>query len=134
MRNKLLLVISITSILNAQDLPTTIQEVINTNPVILERLKNYNSIKEDITSAESGYYPKLDISIGAGYENSRRKDYAGVTTLSDHQNNPINKLGLGVYQNALTYTQNLFNGFATTYKVKQQEHRTASAAYSYVEK
>ena len=46
MKNKLLLIISLTSILNAQSLKTTVEEIISTNPTILERLKNYNANKE----------------------------------------------------------------------------------------
>ena len=134
MRKNFILLISITSILNSQNLQTTVQEVITTNPIILERLKNYNYTKEDIISAESGYYPSIDISIGAGYENTQeQEDYAGATRVTK-DGKSVDSLGLGVYQNALTYTQNLFNGFQTTYKVKQQEYRTVSSAYSYIEK
>ena len=111
--------------LNAQDLKTTVQEVLSTNPIIQERLKNYNATKEDITSAQSGYYPKLDLNLGVGIEDTDRTDANGVSTYED---------SLNVYQNSLKYTHNLFNGFSTTYKVKEQEHRTASAAYSYIEK
>ena len=111
--------------LNAQDLQTTVQEVLSTNPIIQERLKNYNATKEDIISAESGYYPKLDLNLGVGIEDTDRTDANGVSTYED---------SLNVYQNSLKYTHNLFNGFSTTYKVKEQEHRTASAAYSYIEK
>ena len=132
MKQIALIIFFLSTLVSAQDLRTTVNEVISTNPVILERLKNYNSTKEDVQSAKSGYYPKLDISLGAGYEHSQREDFAGNTTLSK-RGNTVDKLGLGVYQNALTYTQNLFNGFATTYKVQQQEHRTVSAAYSYIE-
>ncbi|MBU0632627.1 TolC family outer membrane protein [bacterium] len=110
----------------AQDLKTTLQEVIQTNPDIVERAKNYNSTKEDVTVAKSGYYPKLNLSLGAGTQNT------------DITNNPVassnyNK-NLAVYQNSITLTQNVFNGFSTTYQVKEQEARTLSAAYSYIEK
>ncbi|WP_324172708.1 TolC family outer membrane protein [Sulfurimonas sp.] len=120
--------------LNAQDLKTTVNEVLSTNPIILERLKNYTSTKEDITSAKSGYYPKLELSLGGGMEKSERKDVNAITTLRDEDNNPIDSLSLSVYQNSLTYTQNLFEGFQTLHRVEAQEHRTLSAAYSYIEK
>jgi len=107
--------------LNAQDLQTTVSEVLTTNPIILERLKNYNATKEDITSAQSGYYPKVDLNLGFGIEDTER-------TLPDVSED------FSVYQNSLKYTQNLFNGFSTTNQVKEQEYRTASAAYSYIEK
>ncbi len=129
MTKKLLLaVISLNAALSAQDLKTTIDEVISTNPIIQERLKNYNAIKEDITSAQSGYYPKLDLNLGVGVENTDRTDADGKTRDLPEDGD------FSVYQNSLKYTQNLFNGFSTTYQVKEQEHRTASSAYSYIEK
>jgi len=133
MRKKLLLALSFVSMLNAQDLKTTIDEVLSTNPAVLERLKNYNSTKEDITVAKAGYYPKLDLSLGAGYENSQKKDWDDQGSISD-RGVLTDTLGLSVYQNSITYTQNLFNGFSTTYQVSQQQNRTISAAYSYIEK
>jgi len=133
MKKNLLFVMFIASAINAQDLKTTINEVLSTNPTVLERLKNYNATKEDITSAKAGYYPKLDLSLGGGYEETQRKDWDNVSTVS-HNGQQVDSLGVGVYQNSLTYTQNLFNGFSTTYQVSQQENRTISAAYSYIEK
>jgi len=121
----ILLSISLATIISAQNLKTTIKEVLSTNPVILESLKNYNSTKEDITIAKSGYYPKLDLSIGAGYEKTDRNNRPD---LADE------KFNYGAYQNSLTFTQNIFNGFGTTYQVKQQESKTISSAYSYIEK
>ncbi len=121
MKKILLLALSLT-LLSAQDLKTTVDEVLSTNPIILERLKNYNVTKEDISIAEANYYPKLDLSIGAGYENT--DGTAGT-------NRPVNYT---VYQNSLKYTHNIFKGFETFYQVAQQENRTVSSAYSYIEK
>jgi adhesin transport system outer membrane protein len=39
-----------------------------------------------------------------------------------------------VYQNSIKLTQNLFNGYATTYKIKEQEYRLLSASYDYIQK
>ncbi len=127
-KKSLLTVLLLSTALSAQDLKTTVQEVISTNPIIQERLKNYNSIKEDITSAEAGYYPKIDLNLGVGVENNDRTNPNGTSAI------PTNAESLNVYQNSLSYTQNLFNGFSTTYQVKEQEHRTASSSYSYIEK
>ncbi|MBL0708824.1 MAG: TolC family outer membrane protein, partial [Sulfurimonas sp.] len=120
--------------INAQDLKTTIDEVLSTNPIILERLNNYISTKQDITTAKSGYYPKLDLSVGAGRENTKKEDANAITTLRDENDKPVDSLNLGIYQNTLTYTQNIFKGFQTTNNVDAQEQRTISAAYSYIEK
>lgn len=120
MKKITLLALFAATIISAQDLKTTVSEVLSTNPIILERLKNYNATKEDITSAEAGYYPKLDLSVGVGKEKG--------TTTNDQD------FDYSVYQNSLSYTHNLFKGFETTYRVKEQESRTISAAYSYIEK
>lgn len=124
-KNTLLLLMLFASI-NAQDLKTIVNEVINTNPVVLERLKNYNATKEDIVSAKADFYPQLNLSLGVGLEKTDKTNQANAA-VDTHDN-------YNVYQNSLTYTQNLFNGFATTYQVKEQEYKTLSASYSYIEK
>ncbi|MCW8838498.1 MAG: TolC family outer membrane protein [Thiovulaceae bacterium] len=134
--NKTLIFLALsTTLLIAQDLRTTIEEVINTNPTIQERLKNYNATKEDVAIAKAEYYPTLDLSIGLGIENNQEKTrYDGQSTLIEEGGpNTTDTTTLSVYQNSLTFTQNIFNGFSTTNKVTQQEHRTTSAAYSYIE-
>jgi len=123
MKKKILLALSVVVALSAQDLQTTVNEVISTNPIILERLKNYNSVKEDITTAKAGYYPKIDLSLGVGVENTQTRPNRGADRSAN----------LAVYQNSLTYTQNIFSGWATTYQVEQQENRTVAAAYNYIE-
>jgi adhesin transport system outer membrane protein len=126
MTKKLLTIVSISLSLHAQDLRTSIEEVLSTNPIIQERLKNYNATKEDVTSAKAGYYPKLDLTLGAGYESVNRTDRAPSL--------PDQDTSLNVYQNSLKYTQNIFKGFETTHQVQQREFQTLSAAYSYIEK
>ena len=125
MNKKILLLLLSCSILISQDLKTTINEVLSTNPIILERLKNYNATKEDITIAQAGYYPKIDLTLGVGREYTNRPD--AVAPAND-------SFDFTVYQNSLSYTHNLFKGFETMYQVEQQESRTTSAAYNYIEK
>ena len=135
MNKKLIfLALGVTSVLIAQDLKTTVEDTLKTNPIVQERLKNYNATKEDIEVAKSGFYPKLELSIGVGVEmNQQRTDYKGVSTLSEDGIEGVDSTTFSVYQNSLKYTQNLFNGFATSSKVKQQKSSTAAAAYSYIE-
>nr|WP_321266129.1 TolC family outer membrane protein [uncultured Sulfurimonas sp.] len=126
MKKRLLLALSLSTLLCAQDLKTTVDEVLSTNPIILEKIKNYNATKEDIKSAKSGYYPKLDLSLGIGSEHTDKRERAN--------NAADESFDFSVYQNSLTYTQNIFKGFETTYQVEQQQNRTIAAAYSYIEK
>ncbi|MCD6258845.1 MAG: TolC family outer membrane protein [Helicobacteraceae bacterium] len=125
MKKTILFTLCLATLLNAQDLKTTVNEVVSTNPNVLERLKNYNSTKEDITIANAGYYPKVDLSLGIGQEKTDKSARPlGATDQS---------FDLSVYQNSLTYTHNLFKGFETTYQVKQHEYKTISSAYSYIQ-
>ncbi len=127
----------VASLLIAQDLQTTLGEVLQTNPSIQERLKNYNAYKQDIDVAKSGYYPKLDLKLGAGYESTTRTNASGAYrpyVKADGSTGEINHLGYHVYQTSLVYTHNVFEGFGTKYAVQGQELRTLSAAYSYIER
>jgi len=126
MKTKLLLTLCIVSTIQAQDLKTTVNELIETNPTILERLHNYEATKQDIDTALSDYYPKLDLSLGVGYEKTDKSDLTRTPSTSTDS--------FSVYQNSLNYTQNIFRGFNTMHQVQSQEFRTTSAAYSYVEK
>jgi adhesin transport system outer membrane protein len=125
-KKNLILSLSLFVSLNAQDLKSSIEEVLSSNPIVLERLKNYNATKEDITNAQAGYYPKLDLSLGAGNESTEKRNVPDSATDSSYN--------FDVYQNTLKYTQNIFNGFATTNQVAEQEYKTIAAAYSYIEK
>ena len=125
MKNKLLLLILLVLTTNAQDLKTTLNELISTNPTILERLHNYEATKQDVDSAFSEYYPKLDLTLGVGFEDTDKREQKLAV-----QNGSAD---FNVYQNSLKFTQNIFSGFSTKYKVEGQEYRSVSAAYSYVE-
>ncbi len=111
--------------LNAQDLKSTINGILETNPILLESLKNYNVTKEEINIAKSGFYPKLDLTLGVGFEKTVKTNSPVQTDSSANFN---------TYQSLLKYTHSLFKGFQTTYQVKEQENRTLSSAYSYIEK
>lgn len=125
MNKKILLSLCIVVSLSAQTLKTTVGEVLSTNPTVLERQKNYNATKQDIQIAKAGFYPKIDLSLGVGIENTNKSEL--TTTPSSQSYN------FSVYENSITYTHNLFNGFATTYQVQQQKNRAIAAAYSYIE-
>lgn len=126
MNRKILLALSLCTLLNAQNLKVTVEEVLSTNPTILEQLKNYNSTKEDITIAKAGYYPKLDVSVGVGLDKLKTTNFE---TAPDTKNT----FDYNFYNGSLKYTQNIFKGFETTYQVKEHENRTIAAAYKYIE-
>lgn len=109
--------------LNALTLKEALDDALTTNPVILERLKNYDKTVYDLKIANAGYSPTLDFISKIGYEHSY-----------DRYSDSFQKDGFHTYQNSLILTQNLFNGFGTKYKIEFEEARVMAAAYNYVEK
>lgn len=111
-------------------LKESVVEAMNTNPVVTERLKNYRATQQDLSVAESEYYPSVDFSASLGYNNagafkdSRDGDW-NHKVIDEQYNN---------YETSLILTQNLFDGFSTMNKVDYQEARILAAAYNYVEK
>ena len=119
------LFLSISS-LYAKDMVQMLDEILNTNPLIIEKVKSYNSLKEDNRILKDGYYPKIDLTIGVGFERTDKTEQANTA--------PDKLTNFQVYQNSIKLTQNLFNGYATTYKIKEQEYRLLSASYDYIQK
>ncbi|MEA3371006.1 MAG: TolC family outer membrane protein [Campylobacterota bacterium] len=118
------------SSLSALTLKESVVEAMNTNPVVTERLKNYRATQQDLSVAESEYYPSVDFRASLGYNNagefkdSRDGDWHHKVIDEEYNN----------YETSLVLTQNLFDGFSTTNKVDYQEARILAAAYNYVEK
>lgn len=119
----LLIVLMGVSHLNALDLNEAVRQTLKNNPTINERLKNYNSVKEDVHYAKSGYLPTLDISVGGGKQKAKS---AGADLTIPKQ--------LSVSNHSIDLRYNLFNGFKDHYTSKQQYARLKAAAFSYLEK
>lgn len=102
-------------------LTESVIEVLNTNPTVIERLKNFRATKQDLNIAEAEYYPSVDLQASVGYNNAGQL-YSHVPDM-DYTN----------YTSSLVFTQNLFNGFSTMHKVDYEEARILAAAYKYIE-
>ncbi|MEA3372098.1 MAG: TolC family outer membrane protein [Campylobacterota bacterium] len=109
--------------LQAQTLKQSIEEILRTNPQILEKQSNYKAEREDITAAQSGYYPKLDLRVGAGVSD--------VDETSDP--NPEQNYDGDLYTGYIKLSQNLFEGFATSSQIDESKAKTLAASYKYVE-
>ena len=118
----LLPIFMLTLSLRAETLQECIIDTLETNPVILERLKNYKATREDIEVARSGYLPKIDITVATGRE--KLKSFM----------NRFQADSMDVYESSLVYTHNIFKGFQTYHQLKKEQARTMAAAYNYVEK
>jgi len=112
--------------LNALTLNDALDDALTTNPVVLERLKNYDKTIYDLKIAKSEYAPTLDLISKMGYKYNYDRNSSSSAAFSTE--------GYHMYQNSLVLTQNLFKGFGTKYKIEYEEARVMAAAYNYVEK
>jgi len=109
---------------NAQalTLEQSVVEVLNTNPIVTERLRNYRATQQDLNIAESKFLPSIDFR----------------SAISHHEagnfNDRVRDSSFDYYENSLKLTQNLFDGFHTTHQVDYEEARILAAAYNYLEK
>jgi len=117
--------------LSALTLKESVIEVMDTNPIVQERLKNYRATQQDLNIAESEYYPSLDFRAAVGYTKA-----GGLKNNNpgDKWNHNVADKNYNNYESSLILTQNLFDGFSTMNKVDYQEARILAAAYNYVEK
>ncbi len=115
----------VSSLLSASLCAMTLNEALvlslENNPAVVERIKNFNAVRQSVKVAQSGYYPHIDLQAGIGYE-----DISNVNT-------GFQKRDDGVYAGALEIRQNLFNGFETAHAVTTAQERVKAAAYSYVQ-
>jgi len=112
------------AMLSALTLQESVAEVLDTNPVVVERLKNYRATRSNVDAAQSGYFPTIDLQTAVG----REEDGAFV------KHNNIDRTGFNVLENSIVLRQNLFEGFGTVEKVNYEKMRTLAASYSYLEK
>ena len=113
------------STLNALTLQEGVSEVLDSNPIVTERLINYRATKTQVDSADAGYFPTIDLESSFGREED------GVLATN---NKNIDRTGFYVFENSIILRQNLFEGFNTVEKVNYEKMRTLSASYSYLEK
>ncbi len=107
--------------LNAITLNEALVLSLENNPVAVERIKNFNAVRESVKVAQSGYYPHIDLRGGMGYEDV------------SNANTGFQKRDESIYESVLKVEQNLFNGFETTHRVATEQERLKAAAYSYIQ-
>jgi outer membrane protein, adhesin transport system len=116
-----LLLLSSTLIANAMNLHEVVEQTTSTHPVVIEKVRNYNAVRESLKGSRSEYRPKIDISIGVGLE----KVNNSITNFTDQRSN--------IRQSRLTLNQNLYNGMTSYYTVASEERRLDSAYFTYLE-
>lgn len=115
--------------LEALNLKEALNEVLDTNPVVKERLKNFNETRQDLEIAKSEWLPSLDYRASIGMNNSGFIKDSGNSKFK----HKVRDTSYSHYTNSLKLTQNIFNGFSTTEKINYQEARVMAAAYHYLE-
>ena len=100
--------------LQALTLKESVLEALNTNPIVQERLKNFNETQQDLEITKAEWLPSLDYRATAGRNNAGEiKDYSS----DSEYKNQVEDTTYNHYTNSLKLTQNLFNGFSTTHKI-----------------
>ncbi len=125
MKNQIVLgILVVTGTINvhAETLKDVVGIVLNTNPIVNERFRNYNATKSEISISEAGYYPTLNLESSTGRKTTGRISNKAIDET------------YSVFQNSLILRQNIFNGFSTDEKVNYQKMHALSAAYNYLEK
>jgi len=115
------ILIGMSSSVSALTMPEGVDEVLSTNPIVLERLHNYRATLEDLRTTEAQYLPTLD--------------YAGTIARerTKNSNTGFESRSLTSYEHSLLLTQNLFNGFGTVYEADYNQARILAAANYYIE-
>lgn len=100
----------------------TLEEVVaqglTENPDIKRAVNARNAVYQEIVQARAGYFPKVDIAGGIGYE------WTNNSTTRAGGNDDVE---LTRSEASLSIRQMLFDGFATSSEVKRQEARATSA-------
>ena len=100
----------------AETLQDAVHYMLQTNPEIKAVSWNRLARDEEVKQAQARYWPTFDVSYSAGVD-----DLDNLNNALDGKSYPKST--------ALRLRQNVFEGFATKYEVKRQEHRVDSAAY-----
>jgi adhesin transport system outer membrane protein len=116
--------------LQALTLKESVLEAMETNPVVQERLKNFNETQQDLEIAKSEWLPSLD--YRATFGRNEAGNLKDGTTESSYNHNVIDE-SYNHYTQSLKLTQNIFNGFSTTHKIDYQKARILGAAHHYLE-
>ncbi len=102
---------------SALDLTTVIVDSISAHPEVKEKIHVYRQILQDLDIAEGGWRPSIDLQASTG-------TYETESPFTDNESRDYESSNV-----ELSLTQNLFNGYDTTYQINQAEARIDSALY-----
>ena len=108
--------------LAALDLGSYMSRIANSDPNIIQKKKQFNSVYETLKIAEGDFFlPSIDLT--AGIDKVKTKYTKPSSTTSKYTNKYF----------TISATENLFNGFGTINDIDAKKAALASMAYSYVQ-
>ena len=105
----------------AETLQDAIQYTVNENPEIQSAKSERLAVEQEISQVKAGYFPTVDIAVGAGWERSFNS-----STKADGSESK----SLGRDEASIQVRQMIYDGFATASEVNRQTARTNSRAYT----
>lgn len=113
----LLLSLLLPAPLMALELSDMVVDAVSAHPEVKEKIHVYRQVRSDRDAAESGWRPSIDLEASTGiYET----DSPVTGNRSENYNSSNVELSL---------TQNLFNGYDTTYQIEQTRARIRAALF-----
>lgn len=105
----------------AETLQDAIQYTVNENPEIQSAKSERLAVEQEISQVKAGYFPTVDIAVGAGWERSFNS-----STKADGAESK----SLGRDEASIQIRQMIYDGFATASEVNRQTARTNSRAFT----
>jgi len=90
------------------------QEAVLKNPDVLSRWHNFQAAVSEVSAAQGGYFPRVDMTVGGGLERSQ---------------SPTNNYAVNTQNTSLTLTQILYDGFATRNEVRRLNNAQLARYY-----
>ena len=115
-----------TSMANAASMAEAMASAINTHPAVLAAQKDQAAIGNRIDMAKAGYKPKVDVTIGGGFENSKNQSTRFRAARASGKDGHVE---MWRREARITARQTIFDGFQTKSRVAQERNRFTSAAY-----
>ena len=101
----------------ALDMTDMVIDSISAHPEVKEKIHVYRQVLSDRNIAESGWRPSVDLEASTGA-------YSTESPFTGNQTEDYNSSNV-----ELSVTQNLFNGYDTTYQIEQTEARIRAALF-----
>lgn len=104
-------------LVGAESLKEAVDQTVKSNPDVLIDVQQRLAQEHEVTQAKAGYYPKVDLALGAGRQGSEN-----ISTQPDSKT-------LWRREASLTLSQMLFDGYAVKNEVERNEAKLEAAAH-----